>query len=317
MSDKMKFYLKIIVFGLVLTGLYFATSVKAEVQGNTNSLYLNKGFSTYVDIPIVSDFEGNFTQSFSFEFWGNFVTLPVSGETYTMVSKWDQGDGETTFKYYLTNVTGQYRLSFCIADQTVTEKCGYYVWTPEVDTWYHLGISFFFGTDTAYWFINGNSVKTQALTNTSIYDGDARFLIGAESYASDGGANFSDMLIDEFRWWSKWRSPQEILSSLAFILYGNEPYLSNYYRFDSSLEDSGPYGKNLYPHGLVSFDTAVPFTPASNIFYQENEDMELANINPFYFWITFFVLISPWLIVIFFVFWVLKILTSINPRRRL
>ena len=158
------------------------------------------------------------TGSMSISCWVNFESLPTSGETKGLVTKFDVTGNNRSFLFRLYNDTGTLKVE-ASADQTgasSTADGGY--WTPSLSTgiWYHFVLTVTPGNASATTFelfINGvsqgNGTMTLTSNITSIYDGTAVLGIGA---AGPGGAGELDGLIDDVAIFSKVLSSDEILT---------------------------------------------------------------------------------------------------------
>ena len=259
---------------------------------------------------------------FSFQWWVKFKSLPTDGNKMVFFSKWDYDImQEGSYIGWIENNAGVYAVEFCVENDSQLEYnyCAQKnITTPEIGVWHNFEFLYWLTNHYAFLYQNGQMLGTAAnLTITTLYDSYTPFTIGAETYDpfNGDGINYLDGYIDDFRIWVG-SSPRQHWESVGTQLYGDETDLFAYWNMDGNGNDIVG-NHNLYNNGLINFVPDIPFTSLDNIFYQENQGTRLSEINPFYFWITFFVFIGPWIILIMFVFWLLKILTSINPRSRL
>lgn len=107
----------------------------------------------------------------------------------------------------------------------------------ELNRWYHVASVYNGQTLTLY--VDGRMAGSGKLTGTLNYDrvnDSPDYGLNLGRYKDDNEEFFADMTMDEIRVWSLARSPEDVRSTMLTNLYGSEPGLLAYYRFDQTVE---------------------------------------------------------------------------------
>ena len=126
--------------------------------------------------------------------------------------------------------------------------------TSLIGTWQHFALVASQAGNYMRIFRNG-VLEAQKTGMTPFVRGTQPLQIG-----SGQGMDYFNGQIDEFRIWNRARSPREILSDYNATLYGNEPDLLAYYRFD---EGTGSTTADATGHGYTGTLTNAPTWLAS------------------------------------------------------
>lgn len=128
----------------------------------------------------------DFTTTFSVAFWVKFET--VTG-THTLFTKSKNAGNQRTYIFYFDGTDLNLRLS---GNGTATETESV-SWTPTVDTWYHLAVTYNAGSVIFY--VNGFQWGvTQTSAVTSIFNGDGDFVLGGDAEES---GKYLDGILDD------------------------------------------------------------------------------------------------------------------------
>lgn len=133
-----------------------------------------------------------------------FNSLPTTGNTMTLASKFDTGDDNRQWSFHLYNSSGTYQLHyyFDTDDGTgTTIYSGYATWTPVVDQWYDIFISVNTnptGKITVRIDNEAASVSAVNANSGAIYQGPARALIGANENSGVAENFFDGIIADVF-----------------------------------------------------------------------------------------------------------------------
>lgn len=150
---------------------------------------------------------------FSVQAWVNFASLPASGFTYGIISKWSSS-GNFSFDLPFKNVAGTYRFQVNSTTDGSSVTTGNFDYTPSTDTWYHLVWSYDATGGTCILYINGVAQVQATSLSTSIYNGTASFRVGNTGQLDVN--RYFDGRIDEVGFWLRTLSAAE-----AAYLYNN------------------------------------------------------------------------------------------------
>jgi len=143
------------------------------------------------------------SQDWSMGMWVNFDTLAAS-TLHVLISGWALAAASRSFtcRYSVNNT----QIEFQIRNGSNVDQYNF-SWTPTVDTWYYIGLTWEASAAEAKFYVNGTQTGgTQSGTYTSSNTGSSSFALGA---ASTGGDPF-DGLLDEVSVWKRVLSPGEI-----------------------------------------------------------------------------------------------------------
>jgi hypothetical protein len=167
------------------------------------------------------DLSGDFTLGF----WVKFNSLPgVEGEMY-FINKYGGSSGTDSYLLELYNAGGTLELYGVTCADGSTPHAAEQSWTPSTATWYYVNMVYTASAHTVKFYINGSAISVAIdVTDTSIYNGTAPFVVGAYN----NGSNTLDGIMDEIGVWSRVLSETEI-----YTLYNSGRGLQ--YPFDSNL----------------------------------------------------------------------------------
>ncbi len=221
---------------------------------NTHAISLN-GSSQYAYITDANQTGLDITGALTIELWIKFESLPSSGNTMYLVNKYIGLTGLRQYGFRFLNDSGTYKLAFRKADAYVNFEEVFVDWTPSVDTWYHIAVTYN-GTDEVKFYIDASQQgSTQSITYSGIGTGNTIFSIGCSDYGGSP-SNFFDGLIDEVRIWNVVRTPTEINAnkSKRIVSY---PGLVASWSLDNTLTDSSGNSNTLTNVGSATFSTDV------------------------------------------------------------
>jgi len=152
------------------------------------------------------------------ELWVNFLDLTSQQNPMRL------GDARTEDnRIVLEKGTGN-NFSVFMGNNTTNTTVGSN-FVVSADTWYHVAVTYD-GT-TAKIYVNGNLVKSQAVSGVSLANTVQEVTVGADSFGF-----FSKALVDDVRVWNTARTAQEIRDNYDQQLTGSETNLQGYWRFD-------------------------------------------------------------------------------------
>lgn len=222
-------------------------------MANTHSLDLESSSSQYVyraDNASLSQ-----TGDISIECWVKFESLPTNGQTMPLITKWANGSsGNNAYAFWIYNDAGSYLLGCYQSGNGTGVSNPSISITLSTGVWTHLAVSIDVSAHLAEFYKDGLSLGTNSAgTQTSIYDGNLQFRIGA---FADG--TYFDGLIDEVRLWSDIRTSQEVAANYAKELVGNESNLAGYWKLNNSLLDETANDNDLTGSGSPAYSTDIP-----------------------------------------------------------
>lgn len=157
----------------------------------------------------------------------------------------------------VTNTTYQLRLSVSTtgtALETLAKE-----FSPTVDIWQHVSVSWDASASTATFFFNGVSLGSQTGTLTAINDNASQFFVGCNKNDSGDAANFYDGLIDEVRVWNTTRTANNFLFGINQQILTTSAGLQGYFKFNADATDDTANSNDLTLSGSPVYSTDVPF----------------------------------------------------------
>jgi hypothetical protein len=137
------------------------------------------------------------------------------------------------------------------------------VFTPVLNTWQQVVVSWVSTTSTATFYKNAVSLGTSTAAFTSISANTAAFAVGCSFGAASAAENFYNGYIDEVRLFSKARSQNEILLGMGDQILSTTAYLKAYYQFNNAATDSTSNANDLTLSGSPTYVTDTPFNGAT------------------------------------------------------
>lgn len=127
----------------------------------------------------------------------SFESLPSSGGTWTICSKW--GSGNQAYRLNLHNDSGTMKLEFQNSSTGSNTATASVNWTPSTDTFYHVVASYDASAGSVDFYVDGTQVgSTQTGLYTSIFSGVGAFNIGAIASAAAFDGKIQDFAIGGF-----------------------------------------------------------------------------------------------------------------------
>ncbi|TVL99581.1 MAG: hypothetical protein CV087_17640 [Candidatus Brocadia sp. WS118] len=174
------------------------------------------------------------TGDLTLETWVKFTSLPSSGATQTLISKIGSGSPNWSYDFRFWNSSGTYRLlaQFSSDGGIVNLDSEFVDWTPSVETWYHVALTYTASSSSYKFYINGSQQgTTQTGSQTSIFNSSARLEIGAFG----SGVLVQDPYNgkqDDTRIWNVVRTQSEISNNYNKQLTGLESGLQAYWPYN-------------------------------------------------------------------------------------
>ncbi len=219
-------------------------------MANRYSLDLESTSSQFAGITDASQTGLDITGDMTVEAWVNPESFPTT--TCVVVSKWNPSANCS----YRFGINGSNALVVISDDgdalsvpQSVSE-------TFTTGKWKHVAWIYDASAGSCEVVINGSSVGTATSLDTSIYNGGADFVIGAQ----DNNVNYFDGLVDDVRVWNDKRTVTEIANNFQKELVGNEAGLVGYWKLDNGYTDETSNSNDLTASGSPVFSESVPFT---------------------------------------------------------
>lgn len=172
------------------------------------------------DVVTTSDFF-EFRSDYTVEAWIN-----TSATTGMIVSKWDAGDGNSTFSLQLSSgrpwaSNNEAPFSF-ISTQTINDG-----------NWHHIAVTYDLSATTITMYVDGLEDISNTSAGVNGTQNNFDIAIGAEA---DGGTPL-DGTIDEVRIWNDVRTEEELALNMNHELSGAESGLIAYYNFNQGTAD--------------------------------------------------------------------------------
>ena len=149
------------------------------------------------------------TGDMTLQLWVNIATAVGGSGGYGFLSKYSTGSGQTSFRFYIYYTSGTPSLYFD-ASTNGTEAAlvsRSVLWTPTVDTWYHVAVTLDVNSPgTAKFYVNGSQQGAdQTGYDTTIFDGNLPLDIGRYD-----GASYLDGRLDDIRIYNSTRTEAAI-----------------------------------------------------------------------------------------------------------
>jgi Concanavalin A-like lectin/glucanases superfamily len=189
---------------------------------------------------------------FTIEAWVKFESTPAIGAQYTFVSK-NQGSGDQrAYEFILFPTATESRLGLNLSTDGVDGNFRYVIWSPEVDTWYHLAATYDQKLGEVRIYVDGVQLgNTQTDAPTSVlFNSSSDLYIG-----SNPQGDAFDGKIDEVVIWNKVRPENKIAKDLMRE-YDEKKHVIAYWSFDDGLDDSSGNNALTINNGVaLSTDT--------------------------------------------------------------
>lgn len=200
------------------------------------------------------------TGNMTLEGWVKFESLPSSGTSYSLCSKYTTTSNQRSYEFDLLNTAGTYTIRLTIsstgAGATTTTKS--VTWTPSTATWYHVA-AVYTTAGTVDFYVDGTQQGTQQTgSQTSIFNSTAVLNIGS---FNAGTGDYADGKFSLWRVWSTNRSQSDISSNMCNVL-GSTTNLSAEWTLDNTYNDNSGNSNTLTASGSPVFSADVPSTCA-------------------------------------------------------
>jgi hypothetical protein len=229
-------------------------------MANTYSTDLEKSSSQFWSITDAAQTGLDITGDITLEAWVKIESDPgTSGDDAfrAIISKYRGNNDNRSYAFRYWNNSGTKKLTFASSNNGVALQELSVNYTASTATWIHLAISYDASESTAKFYVNGSQQGTdQVGTQTSIFNGTARFCVGA----LDVEEQWFDGLIDEARVWSDVRTEEEIAANYNKELVGDEANLVGYWKFNNDGLDETSNNNDLTNNASATFSADVPFT---------------------------------------------------------
>lgn len=223
-------------------------------MANSHSLILSSASSQYAEAADSTSL--SITGDFTLELWVKFTTLPG----FMVLMGKDKPDTSQRSFAMGSFYDGAHRLYGLISDDGARNSTFNSVWTPTVDTWYHIALRYtVVGAANAQFYVDGVAVGADHdVADWAPFDSTAKFVIGATESGS-GYASLLNAKVEDVRVWNDARTALEISTNYQTELVGNEANLVAYWKLNNSYSDLTANANHLTPSGAPSFSTDVPF----------------------------------------------------------
>lgn len=230
------------------------------LAANTHSIDLELDQAEYLSIADASQTGLDLASDFTFEGWVKFESLPGSGTRRGFLSKGASTPNKAYF-FDLVNLSGTLYLDLTLSNDGTSDASNRTTWTPSVDTWYHVAVSYDLAAGTAQFYVNGSAQGSAvAGGKTSLNNSNQPFTLGENNLNS---TDYMDGLMDDWRVWSDIRTGTEISDNYQTELVGNEANLVGYWKLNNNANDETANNNDLTENNTPTYSTDVPFTGAA------------------------------------------------------
>lgn len=139
-------------------------------------------------------------------------------------------------------------------EDTYTKK-----FTPVLNVWQHVAVSWDASASTAEFFHNGASLGTSVGSGTSISDNASEFFVGAYKNGAGTATGFFDGYLDEVRVWNRTMTGDDFALGTIQQILTTTPYLNAYYKFNGDVQDATANANHLTASGSPTYPADVPF----------------------------------------------------------
>ncbi len=244
---------------------WFTLSMSALRAQNTNAAQLMNASTQYFSSPDSTSL--SITGDLTIECWVQLNSAPVAdGQYMSLVSKFEEAGHQSFWLQYYNNGGPNQNTGLLYQIRFGVTSSGTGIGLTELESdqklnigqWNHIAVTYNAASTTGKLYINGVLVQTKTNMESSIFDSDARVMIGASRGTP---ANFLNGLIDEVRIWSVTRTQAQIQSSMLSQLAGTTANLNGYWKLNNALVDDSGNGNTLTNvHGAIFTNSDLPFT---------------------------------------------------------
>lgn len=241
-------------------------------MAQTHSLDLERGSSQYDNVADHADFD--FSTTFTIEAWIKLESLPSSGQSYGIASKYNGTAGSWDFFY--CNEAGT--LKFQLFTKNSGESASRLNYSLVAGVWYHVAVTYSSGTVT--FFIDGQSNAATGAGQASLANNAVDVWVGRGGLALDGSGGYFDGLIKDVRFFDDVRTGTEIIAD-ARTQDVTDANLKAEWNFNNAHTDSSGNSHTLTANGSPSFSTEVPWKEEADISGSTYLETSLAAYWPF------------------------------------
>lgn len=233
------------------------------------SVDLERSSSQYLSITDASQKGLDITGDFTLEAWVKFESSTSS--MYVMNKGTGTGNQRGYRLWYNSTGPTTWRMAVS-SDGTSTNQdtLDSSPFTPVLETWYHVALTWDASTSTATFYVNGQNWGFAIGSETSVYNNTGLFEIGSAS------GNRWDGEIDEARVWNCVRTPSEISNNFNKELTGKEANLQGYWKLNNNGNDSSPNGNDLTENNSPIFSAQNGFTEERSIDLEDSSSQYLS-----------------------------------------
>lgn len=237
---------------------------------NTHSTDLESDSDQY--LSYAGGTKGSDYDAITVEAWVKPETLPATNDFMVVFSEYS---ADTKFLLNLWNDGGTQKVRF--GGEWTTSGWTHFSVPYSLSTteWTHLAATWGGSGQPIKIYINGTLASTSGAVNGAFWDESTGLFIGKH-----GGAdtNHFDGQIDDVRIWSAARTSVEIADDMSRELYGNEQYLTGYWKLNNSLDDLTAGGNTLTNNNSATFVSSSPFPSfTENLKVRKSTDESLAS----------------------------------------
>jgi len=223
---------------------------------DTHSINLERDSSQYLSISDASQTGLDFTGDLTVEAWVKVESTPGVSQDYMIISKLAAAGHKSYFWSY-RDQSGTKKIALGLTDDGTT--LSEVTWNKTLSTgiWHHLAVTYDASAGQAELYVDGSSEGTRTGLDTSIYNSDAAFIVGATENDITGCA--FDGKIDDVRAWNDIRTSAEISTNYQKELTGNEENLQGYWKLNNNATDETSNSNDLTENNSPVYSIDVPF----------------------------------------------------------
>jgi len=175
---------------------------------------------------------------------------------YRIVSK-RGGSGVRSYEIQYRDDSGTKRFRFRNYNSSDSEDTYDYDITLELDTWYHVALTWDASASQAQWYINGENVGSPTGSNTDMKNTAAEFRLASRA---GGAGDYMDGQLSEVRVYDDIRTEAEIRADM-FSQDASDGNLQAYYKLSGDANDSSSNGNDLTATNSPTYPTNdLPFS---------------------------------------------------------
>lgn len=203
------------------------------------------------------------TGDLTIEAWLKFEQLPsVAGSSFSIVSKYLQTGNQRSYQLLINTSNKLVFIYDPLGTATsATQIQSNSALSVTAGAWFHLAFTLDVSASTGITYLNTSSVATSTTAGsaTSIYDGTAGFVVGAQEATTGVYSSYFDGKMNNLRLWNDIRTSGEIAANWKTVLTntGTANLVDSWYYTNSHNSASG--SNDLTAVNTPVFDTDIPF----------------------------------------------------------